>query len=147
MLQDELLTFRLDDVLDLFSPEYRQKILNWCVGSRTVELANREQEYRLHGRQGKFSWVDLLLTKTIYGNHPAIQMIWIDNSARLSAEEQLSENIWRVQILYDINQAIRTTQDIKEISKIVLQHMSYLIPEYLSSYIYLLNIRLTGSSL
>jgi hypothetical protein len=132
---EALLSYRLEDLLGLFSVQDSQKILKLARWVENGGISEPRTGICIHGRRGKSSWIDLLLTRTLYIDQPALQMIWIDNSARLVAEEQLSENIWRVQILYDINQAIRTMQDIREIARIVLQHMSYLIPDYHSSYI------------
>lgn len=139
--QQELLGFDLERLLLFFSPSEARRIARLVELVESGVIAEPQPGLCLQGAKGGCTWIDLLATRTLFHEKPALQMTWIDNSPRLSAEEQLQQNIWRLQILHDIDYAMLAVQAEDETAAIALRHISYLTPEYHSSSVYRLDRR------
>ncbi len=137
----QMLRFSLERLLLSFSPSDANRISRLVGRVEGGEISDPEAGLCLQGGQGGCTWIDLLVTRTIFREQAALQMTWIDNSPRLSAEEQLQQNIWRLQILHDIDHAMLAVQDENETAAVALRHISYLVPDYHSSSAYRLDRR------
>jgi signal transduction histidine kinase/putative methionine-R-sulfoxide reductase with GAF domain len=83
--------------------------------------------------------IDLLVSPVLFHGQPALQMVWIDSSRRLTAEDQLQQDLRRLQILHDLDHALLSVQDESETAAVALRHIAHLVPGYLSSSLYLLD--------
>jgi len=141
MPPQELTGFDLERLLLYFSPSEAKRIARLVEHVEGGAIIEPQPGLCLQGAQGGCTWIDLLVNRTLFQNKAALQMTWIDNSPRLSAEEQLQQNIWRLQILHDIDHAMLAVQDEDETAAVALRHISYLTPEYHSSSVYRLDRR------
>lgn len=136
---DDLVGMDLQQVLFSYFSIYSEKIERLFRWAEKGEHADPQSGVELTDLEGNTVWIDLLLSPTFFHGAPAVQMVWIDNTARLQAEARLSENIWRLQILQDINNTMLSAQDDNETANAALRHISFLATDYHSSMVHLLD--------
>jgi len=87
-------TYRLtpEEIMATVHPEDRERVtssMNQILAGQSVPPG---QQIRMFDRQGRVRWVDVLAARTTYDNRPAIQVSYMDVTARHEAEAALQES-------------------------------------------------------
>jgi GAF domain-containing protein len=137
---DDLVGIELERLLSEIFPNGAARIERLFRWAEKGEQSDPYSGLCLTAADRSAIWIDLLLSPTVFQDAPAVLMVWIDNSPRLQAEARLSENIWQLQILQDINHAILSVKDDAQIAEVALRHISYLANNYHSSTVHLVDL-------
>ncbi|OQY90020.1 MAG: hypothetical protein B6D39_08820 [Anaerolineae bacterium UTCFX2] len=136
---EALLEAPLDRILLAFSPSDARRIkrLVRSVAQGEGGVA-QEGGLCLQLEERAPVWIDLVISRTLYQERPAAQMIWLERGLPLADEDELRQGIWRLQILHEIEHAILSSEGEAEAAEAALRHISHLLPDYQASAVYLL---------
>ncbi len=142
---DELAALDLDGLLEFFSPQDGARLERLVRWVEKGEIADPQSGLLLKSRSGGSISIDLLISTAHYQGQHAVQMVWVDNTPREQIEKQLSQSIWRLQAMHDIDQAMLSLQDEVATAQVALRHISYLPDDYYAGSVYLVDAH-TGAA-
>lgn len=145
---EALLAAPLDRILLGFSPSDARRIkrLMRRLAKGEVQIA-QDGGLCLQSAGSGPVWIDLLISRTLYQERPALQMVWFESGSPLADEGELRQGIWRLQILHEIEHAILSSSGESEAAEAALRHISNLVPDYQASAVYLLGENPHGAEL
>jgi len=146
--QETLTGASIDRLLLAFSPSDARRIKRLAHKlDRGETQVVQEGNLCLQAAGGGCVWIDLFLSRTLYEERPAVQMIWLETGSPPATEAELHQGFWRLQILHEIEHAILSSSEEGEAAEVALRHISNLLPDYLASLVYLKREDADGAAL
>jgi PAS domain S-box-containing protein len=130
--------YQKDFWIDHIHPEDRKYAIDFCHNSSS-RLRDYEFEYRMIRPDGSIVWLhDIVNVESMNGVPKTLRGFMIDITERKLEAKQIQLKSEELSILHDLNQAVSSTLDLKNVLNLLVEKTAQLLP-YSSAFISLYN--------